>query len=99
MIHVQHSRHPYLTTPVTGEQYDAIVAYDAALARHHDENGTYDGAPEPPECIAGITGDVALPPVVVSEREASEWAAMLADSEQEESDRRDIDFSRGLVAP
>lgn len=99
MILVQRSRHPYLTVPVTGAQYDALVAYEAAMAAHFDEHGSYDGAPEPAACIADIISDVALPPVAVSPREAAEWAAMLSASEQEESGRRDLDFSRGLVAP
>ena len=98
MILVQSAHHSYRVVPVTGAQYDALVTYEASLAAHFDTYGTYDGAPPPAECVAECVADVALPPVVVSEREAAEWAAMVADSEQAESDRRDLDFSRGLVA-
>ena len=99
MILVQSAHHPYRAVPVTGAQYDALVAYERAIAAHFDEHGTYDGAPAPDASIADIVACVELPPDVVSEREAAEWAAMVADSEQVESDRRDLDFSRGLVAP
>ena len=96
MLLVQSGDNSYRAVPITGAQYDALVAYDAALAAHFDAHGSYDGAPDPAPCIATVVAEVLLPPMVVSEREAAEWADML--SAQEESDRRDLDFSRGLVA-
>ena len=89
MILVQSAHHSYRAVPVRGEQYDALIIYNAALAAHFDMCGSYDGAPAPAECVADVVADVLLPPMVVSEREAAEWATMAADSEQ--ADLRYVD--------